>query len=36
MKNMLMVQVLRNGVIEIPKEIREEMGIEEGDYCTWA
>jgi len=27
-----MVRVLRNGVINIPKEIREEVGIEEGDY----
>ncbi len=29
---MPMVQVLRDGVIQIPKEIREEVGIEEGDY----
>jgi AbrB family looped-hinge helix DNA binding protein len=31
-KNMPMVRVLRNGVIQIPKEVREEVGIEEGDY----
>jgi AbrB family looped-hinge helix DNA binding protein len=31
-KNMPMVRVLRNGVIQIPKEIREQVGIEEGDY----
>jgi AbrB family looped-hinge helix DNA binding protein len=29
---MPMVRVLRNGVIQIPKEVREEVGIEEGDY----
>lgn len=29
---MPIVQVLRNGVIQIPKEIREKVGIEEGDY----
>ena len=29
---MPMVQVLRDGVIQIPEEIREEVGIEEGDY----
>ena len=27
-----MVRVLRNGVIQIPMEIREEVGIAEGDY----
>jgi len=31
-KNMPMVRVLRNGIIQIPNEIREEVGIEEGDY----
>lgn len=29
---MPMVRVLRNGIIQIPNEIREEVGIEEGDY----
>jgi len=29
---MPMVRVLRDGVIQIPMEIREEVGIEEGDY----
>ena len=29
---MPMIQVLRDGLIKIPEEIREEVGIEEGDY----
>ena len=29
---MPIVQVLRNGIIQIPKEILQEVGLEEGDY----